>query len=165
VRKGPQTSFHCTNFSGANETFTGLLVVNTPVMVAHLGTVTFSTMGTLLFRVPSTPRAQHYRRILAEQYILPDHLKQSGAAVVLFLASRSLFNLILRNDNPCGDTAFAPSTSIAVQMIIRWTAAAGARTKVPGTGGYRPIVASRGVPTGLRWLEWERTTNKGACIL
>jgi hypothetical protein len=43
-----QTSFHCTNFSGANETtriviraFTGLLVVNTPVMVAHLGTVTF----------------------------------------------------------------------------------------------------------------------------
>ena len=55
AQTGLVTSFHCTNFSGVNETIrvvirgpTGALLSNTQLTVPHLNTVTWSTRDTAL---------------------------------------------------------------------------------------------------------------------
>src|SRR3954464_13184007 len=56
TNSGPATSFHCTNFSGANENVRiviriaeGQLVANQLYSIGHLGTLTASTKSTNLF--------------------------------------------------------------------------------------------------------------------
>jgi len=56
VANGAATSFHCTNFSGVNETVrivvrdgNGTLLKNVPLTIAHLRTTTASTKDTVIY--------------------------------------------------------------------------------------------------------------------